>query len=106
MDFANRTALQRLPPKKARSTGEKMNRHSTSFHRKVRLANAAVGTSRERRLTHRPGSTVALEYPSQGQPVRGQNEAYLEDLLGVSKAGARRLKGIPMEGGVEPLGSC
>ena len=48
---------------------------------------------------------VALEYPSQGHPLRGRNKAYLEDSLGVSKAEARRSRGIPREGGVEPLDS-
>jgi len=66
---------------------------------------ATAGTSREHRLAHRLGSTVALEYPSQGHLVGGRNEAWLEHPLGVSKAKARRSRGIPMEGGVEPLDS-
>ena len=82
-----------------------MNRHDASFRRKVRQARAAMKTSRECRPTHRMGSTVILEYQSQGRPARGQNEACLKNPLGVSKAGARRSNGVPTEGGVEPLDS-
>jgi hypothetical protein len=51
------------------------------------------------------GSTVTLKYPSQGHLARGRNETYLKNSLGVSEAGARRSRGIPMEGGIEPLDS-
>ena len=82
-----------------------MNGHNSSFHRKVRLVHDAIITSRERILSHRMGSTVALEYQSQGHPLKGRNEDSLENSLGVSKAGARRSRGVPTEGGVEPLDS-
>ena len=104
-DSANGPALQRLPPKKVLPTGKKANCHNSSFRRKVRWAHATIGTSRERRPAHRMGSTIALEYPSQGHLARCRNEANLENSLGVSKAEARRLRGIPTEGGVEPLDS-
>jgi len=94
-----------LPPKKARPTGRKTNRCGPSFCRKVSSARAAARTSRERRLAHRPGSIVTLEYPSQGRPVRGRNEACLEDSLGVSKAKVRRSRGIPTDRGIKPLDS-
>ena len=95
MDSTNGTALQRLPPKKARPIGKEMTHHGPSFRCKMSSAHVAAGTSREHRLAHRPGSTVALEYLSQGHPVRGRNEACLQNSLGVSKARASRSRGIP-----------
>ena len=58
--------------------GKKTNRHDVSFHHKISSAQTAGETSRESRLAHRQGLTVALEYPSQGHPEGGRNEAQLE----------------------------
>ena len=101
--------LQRHSPKKAHPTGKKVNCHDDSFHYKVSQAPVVVTTSRERRLAISQGSTVALEYPSQGYPEGGQHEARLEirssrlhwEYLRLRLVGRQ---GIPIEGGIEPLG--
>ena len=83
--------------------GRKTNRHHSSFHCKVRRTRVAARISRERRLARQTGSTVALEYQSQGRPAKDRKRGCLENPLGVSKAEARGSRGIPTEGGVEPL---
>ena len=70
-DSTNETTPQRLPPKNVRPTGKKANHRNPSFGRKVNLVPATTRTSRGCRLAHRSGSTVALEYLSQGHLVRG-----------------------------------
>jgi len=57
---------------------KKANCHDNSFHHKKSQALAIDKTSRERRLALSQGSTVALEYPSQGPLEGDQNEAKLE----------------------------
>jgi hypothetical protein len=69
---------QRLSLKKAHPTGKKTNRHGDSFRHKVSPAQANDKTSREHRLTHLLGSTVALEYPSQGCLEGSRSEVWLE----------------------------
>jgi len=98
MDSANGTAPQRLPPKKVRPTGKKMNRYDSSFCRKVSQAHAAARTSRERRPAHWTGSTVALEYQSQEHPARGQKRGLPQELVGGIQGRGKKVERNPHGG--------
>jgi len=86
----NSAAPHRLSPKKACPTGRKTNRHDHSFRCKVRRTRVAEGISRERRPAPRwvrwlPSSTRVRDAQQ-----RVENEACLENPLGVSKARGSR----------------
>jgi len=52
--------------------------------------------SRGRRLTHRKGSIVDLEYQSQGCPASGRkSRPASKNSLGMSEVGLRQPRGIP-----------
>ena len=89
------------------NTGWKADHCYASFREKTDQAPAYSRTSREHGLAPSHGSTVALEYPSQGHSEGGQHEAWLEiessrprwEYPKQRQAGGQ---GIPMEGGNKP----
>ena len=97
-EFHNGTALQRPPPKKACPTGKKANLHGSSFSYKVRCARTAIEILRDRRPARRMGSTVVLEYQSQGCWRRVKNEACLEKLAGDIQGRGKRVERNPHGG--------